>query len=302
LNQIFIKTLKKKEMKTINKNKVIAGVSTGLLFVAIIGIAVLKDDNGTLNKLLRDSKLDSEKLLSEKLSAEKQIELGKKELQNLEIKSVELQKQIDDANAKISEGNKKLRNQYSSNANTKKLQAELANLKKSKATLETQLKDLNASITSLKSNYDQLVANNETLQIENSRLLGNIENMKALASNNYRVDATKGKKEKLTVIAKRADKIALSFDVPLSNSTSLSFRITAPDGTIITDADKGISVIIDDSESMLLASTSDMLSEIVVTKRIEMTYKPTEKLKKGIYHIEIFNGGTPAGKCQVKMK
>jgi hypothetical protein len=72
---------------------------------------------------------------------------------------------------------------------------------------------------------------------------------------------------------------------------------------VIKDNDKALSIQIQNSEnSMLYASASDALSEIIVSKRVEMSYNPKEKLSKGVYQIEVFNGSMSAGKCQVKLK
>ena len=73
-----------------------------------------------------------------------------------------------------------------------------------------------------------------------------------------------------------------------------------PAGKIIED-DKSISYIIHENE-MLVASLSTLSGQFEVTKRIEMTYKPKERLQPGIYKIDMYNNKAYVGSCQIKLK
>jgi len=82
---------------------------------------------------------------------------------------------------------------------------------------------------------------------------------------------------------------------------SISFKIMKPDGSQIGGKnDQGLTFEVTNDDAGLLVNSS---SEVIkVSKKIEMTYEPKEKLKAGVYKVEMFNGEKYVGACNVKLR
>jgi hypothetical protein len=125
--------------------------------------------------------------------------------------------------------------------------------------------------------------------------------LKAMAGNNYRVEAVRGKKDKLTAIARRTQKLVFTFDLPKDVGSRISFKLIAPDGKIfVSDENKSATVNATENSENFYASLKSF--ESVGTKRIEMTYVPATKLIKGIYKFEVYNDGNYIGTNQFKLR
>ena len=120
-----------------------------------------------------------------------------------------------------------------------------------------------------------------------------------MTTDNYLVEATK-RKDKLTVMAKRAKKITMSFNVPENMVENISFKLTKPDGKQVDGKGNGIAYKVVNGDEGLTASLSG--GAIKVSKKIVMTYEPKEKQKSGIYKIEMYNHDKYIGACNVKLR
>lgn len=100
----------------------------------------------------------------------------------------------------------------------------------------------------------------------------------------------------------KTNRLAMGFDVPANKVEKVHFKITAPDGRIISNEQAGLTYRVIENNSNLLASLSPQSGEIEVTKRIEMTYKPIGKLSAGVYKIDIFDNDIYMSTCQVMLR
>ena len=139
-----------------------------------------------------------------------------------------------------------------------------------------------------------------SLKEQNKNLQDQLQNLLA-RSDNYRIESLK-KSEKLTVNAKGTKKVKVSFDIPQNITTDIKFKIVTPAGKTVTNNDPAVTMNILESEPLFYASTESKLIDYEVSKRIEITYKPTEKLAAGIYKIDLYNKDTYIGSCQIKLK
>lgn len=282
------------------KNKLIAAITTALFFGSLFVVFVLKQSNGNLSDLLKQNQIQSEHLLSEKLILDKNLASTKKQLSDSELKRTKLEQDLEAANARLLAIQKQVKS--GSGGSSKKLQQEIAALKKTKAELESQLNTLRMELASAQSRINELVARSGELEKENQLLADNLKMFNQVVANNYRIETTKGKKEKLTVQARKANKIKLAIDVPKEIARSINFKLIAPDGKEITSEDRSLSWNVLNDEDELYASLDETLGEMKMVKRVELTYSPKTKLNKGVYQIELSNNGTPLGKCQFKLK
>jgi hypothetical protein len=156
----------------------------------------------------------------------------------------------------------------------------------------------------IKSLNKEKMALNQTissLQSENKQLASNLEVLSSMTSDNFLVETTK-RKGKLTVMAKKAKKMTVSFNVPNNLSENITFQIVQPDGKKVDGKDNGIAYRVVNPEEGLMASTSNGIETIKVARKIEMTYQPKAKQKPGLYKIEMYNGDKYIGACNVKLR
>lgn len=281
------------------RNKIIAATSTALFFVALIAMMIIHDSNRSLEEMLNGAKLKNEATLSEKLSLDKEIKNYKAQLASLQGKNAELDKYLATANADLAKKEKELKATGKHQSNAK----ELANLRKMRADLENQVSALIAQIANLEGANSDLTQQIASLTNKNQELKSNNDLMKAFAANNYRMEASRGKSEKLTVVARKTKRLKMGFDLPQNVVENVQFKIQTPDGTVIDKQEDGLTATLMDIEdgSDLIASLEPMGS-FEVTRRIEMKYEPKKKLSKGVYTIDIYNGETYMVSCQVKLR
>ncbi len=287
-------------MKTVEKrDRIIAAASTALFVIALVGMIIIHDSNRSLEDMLNGAKLKNENILSEKLSLDKEIKNFKAQLAALQGKNKELDKYLAAANADLAKREKELKAANSNKTSAK----ELANLKKMRGDLEKQISALTAQIASLESTNADFSSQLASLTAKNKELMANNELMKAFAANNYRVETSRGKNEKLTVVARKTKKLKMGFDLPQTVVENIQFKIKTPEGKVIDKQEDGLTATIVDMEdgSDLIASLEPM-GDFEVTKRIEMKYEPKKKLSKGVYTIDIYNGTTYMVSCQIKLR
>ncbi len=287
-------------MKTAEKrDRIIAAASTALFVIALVGMIIIHDSNRSLEDLLNGAKLKNESILSEKLSLDKEIKNFKAKLAALQGKNAELDKYLAAAQADLAKKEKELKAANSNKTSAK----ELANFKKMRGDLEKQIEGLTAQIASLEARNADFSSQLASLTAKNKELTANNELMKAFAANNYRVETSRGKNEKLTVVARKTKKLKVGFDLPQTVVENIQFKIKTPEGKVIDKEEDGLTATIVDMEdgSDLIASLEPM-GDFEVTKRIEMKYEPKKKLGKGVYTIDIYNGTTYMVSCQVKLR
>ncbi|MBA4410728.1 MAG: hypothetical protein Q8S54_10655 [Bacteroidota bacterium] len=287
-------------MKTIEKSgNTSFTIVVVLLIAAIIGTGLFYSSNRSLTKNLNTEKLKSEMMLSEKLELQKEIENFKNQINSLTGRNADLDKLLAETSQKLSEKEAQLNRIVRENGNIKTLKKELAELAQLKKDFENQVAALNETIQKLNKEIDAMNETITSLQKENKQLATNLEILSSLTADNYLVETTK-RKDRLTVIAKRAKKITMSFNVPENMVEDISFKLTKPDGTQVDGKDSGIAFKVVTGDEGLTASISG--GTIEVSKKIEMIYTPKEKQKPGIYKIEMYNGDKYIGACNVKLR
>lgn len=281
-----------------SKSKIVAVLFTTLFFASIFGLMMMHDTNTSLEELLQGSKLKSESLLSEKLAVEKEVNDLKFQIVSQLGKNAEMDRLLNKAKADLARKEKQIQQQGRNANNTK----ELADLRRMKSKLEQDLAGLKSTIMDLQSENLALAGELNQTKAKNKELTGTIGIMEAMAINNYQISAT-NKNEKLTVVARRAKSLNMAFDFPQSVASGVKFKIHTPDGKLVDERNEALSYNISDDGGDLTASIEPIfIADMKVSKRIEMKYKPKEKLKKGVYTIDIYNGESYISSCQVRLK
>lgn len=278
-------------------------VVAGILCISLFLIVFLFQGKSKFKNQLTNEKRKSEVLLSEKLTLNKTVKNYKIDIEDLQGKAVGLNKSITEANLDIQNKNAEISRLKIANGSIKNLKAQNAELEKLKQQLSEELtKNINA-LAEAKKEYEKL--NNQlSLALETNEDLENDNSiLKHLFSYNYRTEALQGKKEKLTVNAKRTDKLMVYFDLPGNTSNKIHFKVVTPDGKeLSSDKDLAANIKITENGDGLTASSNQNIGGSTGTKRVEMSYKPTQKMAKGVYQFNLYNEDRFLGSTQLRLK
>ena len=255
--------------------------------------------NISLKAGLQEQKLKSETLLSEKLLLEKEIEKVKDQLFALKGRNLDLDNLVKRATATLKE-------QESEYSRMRKQNASLALVKKQREELSALSAQLENELQTLKSSYADLEARNAeladvvvSLQEKNRVLTDDLNRTAFAAIDQSQIQALRGKREKLTVRAKRTNKLVTTFEVP-ANLKNLSFRITDSNGNVL-GAEQGniVSAIVPSDNNLTASSDRDVVGNRLQT--VEMVYTPKHRLRTGLYTLEVLSENLYVGSVRVKL-
>ena len=291
-------------MKTnLRKSKTIATISLIVLVASLVAVGIYHRHNKGLKTTVETEKIKSEALLSETLQL-------KKSLEDLRVNVIQLKESNNTLDMRLTEKINLLKQKeaevnrlFSENASLKQFRQKTAELEQVRDQLSKELSSLMLQMDGLRSENSDLSNQLARAKSENSSLNNdNSQLLSALLANNYRMEATKGKNQRLTLNARRTDKLVVSFDLPVAVDKNLHFNVITPAGEQVSSLENSDFLDLRASE-VLYASLDDNFPEQKnVTRRIEMTYKPSVKLTKGIYQFDIFSKDTYIGSTQIRLK
>lgn len=283
--------------------KVAAATVTVLLFLSLTGLVIMNGNNNALSDGLNNEKLKSERMLSEKLLLDKEIAKLKESITSLTGKNAELDKVLANASAKVEKKEQEVARLKKENASLKQFQKQYADLVKIKEDLDRQLTSLSSSIQSLTMEKDALNRTIADLTLKNKSLADELNSMQLAMLDDIRIDAIK-KNKMTTVAARKTRKLEMNFIVPANKfSDNLQFRIIDPKGTQLTSNDGTMTYSVAEDSPVYTASLSNDQMYFSQSKQIKLEYVPKNKLKAGIYKIEVLNTENAyMGSLQVKLR
>ncbi|MGE0560590.1 MAG: hypothetical protein AB7O47_02125 [Flavobacteriales bacterium] len=270
-----------------------------VLAASIISTSTLYFNNNELQSNLNKQKIANELMLSEKLTLFKDIEDYTFDNNALKKFNGELEQNISQINKAISAKEIEISRLNKENAKVNKLKKQLAELNKLKKEQETKILALKETIDKINTDNNFLNQSLTSLTEENKQLNANLALLSSITADNYLVETTR-KKGKLTVVARRTKKLGVNFKVPENMVETISFKLIKPDGSTIGETSKDIAVNTSADNEILYANIGK--GEIKISKKIEMTYEPKEKLKSGVYKVEIYNKDKYIGSCSIKLR
>jgi hypothetical protein len=166
--------------------------------------------------------------------------------------------------------------------------------------LENEIQSLRLSYTELERINSELNRTVGSLEDRNRILMDDLNTAMFAAVDHSQIQAVKGKKEKLTVRARQANKLIANFEVP-ANLKNLTFRIIDSRGNSLTQKDGYITSTVSPSDDSYTATT-DSKSVGNSMQQVEMVFMPKERLQTGVYTVEILNENLYVGSLKVKLK
>jgi len=282
------------------KSNAVAFVATVAMVAAVLWLLNTRSINASLEEGLQKERLKSESLLSEKLLIEKDLEKIKEQMSSLRGHNAELDKVLQETEAKLKRQEadyNRMKRENQSLAQIKKQRQELQLIQRQ---LENELAMLRTSYAALESKNAEL--NNTIASLEDrNRILSDDLNRALLASiDQGQVQAVRGKSERLTVRARRTQKLMANFEVP-GNLKQLSFRIIQPDGNVL-GKDAGTTAFTTAPSDESVTASTERTASTSKMQRVQMVYIPKEKLKSGTYTVEILNENLYVGSLRVKLR
>ena len=287
-------------MKLFKSTKAIAMVTTALFIGSITWLMNTKGVNNSLAKGLENERLKSEEYLSEKLLLEKDLLKVKEQLSTLLGADTEQRELVKNLSAKLAnqEGEYKLMKRQSVSLHQIKKQRE--ELIAVRSQLENELRSIKSLYAELEQKNGELNRTLESLGDRNSILMDDLNKAMFVAVDHSQIQAVKGKKEKLTVRARKTNKLIANFEVA-ANLEKLTFRIVDSKGNHLSPKDGSIALTVSPSDESYTATT-DSESVGSSLQKVEMVFIPKARLRSGVYTVEILNENLYVGSLKVKLK
>jgi len=276
---------------------------TAALAIMFFGL-FLFSNNANIKKL-RNEKIRSEALLSEKLNLEKDSDILQKEMMQLKEKLTALDQKIEASAKLLSSKENEIRKLTAERASASELKKKYEELEALRDQLEKEISSLESNIQSLLAEQRQSQDELEAMKLSNDLLSKRNFMLEAMLSDNFQSEALKGKNEKITVSARRANTLVASFDVPTGMGEAIHFRVITPEDEQVSSLDSPLaSTRVKDYDENLLASLSGsgMPANDTFSKRAELIYKPDQKLTKGIYKFHVYDGDMYVGSVQLRLR
>jgi len=287
-----------------NRNmKIILGGCAALAVILLIGLLIALGAVKKTNNKLNEEQLRYEKLMAEKTQADADIAKLKSDLEALNTKLNENGKLLEETNNKLAAAERRARALAGESAALKACRTETEDLKKAKADLESEAASLRSDYDKLLAKSNELQKNNDLLEQEKKQLAAKLDEMMLYDSDNMMTTAVRGKTvEKPVIVARRAKKLNVVFDVPKSLTEEITFTIKTPAGQTITAESTDINWNVTFNPSNLTASLSPFTGEFEESRQVNLTYTPKEKLTAGIYSIELICRNKIIGHCRIRLR
>lgn len=286
-------------MESENKRiKIIAGACTILFVLSLLYLGREMRANSRLEEGLNNELLKSETMLSEKLALEKEIAHYKSSIQTLTSRNRELDNVLTEERKKLDAKDQEAKKLARQNAALSQYKVKHDALEGMRKELEKQVALYEAALKQLRGDNEQLARSVATLEKQNQDLTRELNQSRLASINDVRIESVKGKRDKLTVSAKRTKVLKVNVNVPAA-SDNISFRIVDPGGKELTSKDGVITARERGNSQSLTASTK---STPLTFKQMEMAYVPKGKLIPGVYTIMIQEGDNLISRLQVRLR
>lgn len=272
------------------------------LILLLIGTLAL--NHRSLRNRIDKEKIRNEALLSSNLDLEKSIDKMKGDLQSLRGKNEDLDRRLRKSDEELTKKEARIRKLTQENASIGELKQRIEALEMVRTELEEGLAVLSLELEAARKENLAYVDQLEALKARNEQLAMHAALMEALLTDNYRIEALKGKNDKLTISARRANKLAVSFDIPPGFVNQVHFKLITPEQKEISSIENTFASVTryDQGEYLLASMEGGILKPQKASSRLELNYQPVEKLTRGTYQFHLYDGAHYLGSIQLRLK
>ena len=294
----------------------------GLLVAAIVilaGFFIFDHSKSTQN--LKAQQTEVAKVTSEKSNIQSSFDASLARLDSMQTSNTDLNGKLTASKEEIAKMKSEIRSILHKRNVTA---AELSKARNLIAQLNGQITDLQSQIAMLQQQNDSLKQNVVVLTTQNQTLSHNLDSTHVVTQNlekkvdvastlnasNISITPVKVKnngKEKVSTVAKRVDKLLVSFDVNNriieSGSTDLYVVVTGPDGKPVTTPNSdGNTFTTRDSSSKVFTAKLPVDLETAKTKNVQFNFSPAGHFQQGNYIIQIYQNGFLIGEKTRELK
>jgi hypothetical protein len=311
-------TQQKSEPKKSNTYK---NVIIGVLGAAVIGMGgYLAYDKKKDAQVIQKQEAQIATASDEKSEVQKNFDASLARLDSMTGMNGKLQSQLSEKNSEIAKVKTEIRSILNkSNATT----AELARAKELVASLNGKITDLQADVAKLTEENKSLNEEKVVLVADKAKLSQDLEATTVVKQDlEKKVDVAStlnasnimitpinvrhNGKEKVSTVAKRVDKLVVSFDVDnriaQSGSTDVYVLVIGPDGQPITqEMSSGTFTTRDNGEKTFTAKVPVEI-ETAKKKNVEFAFAPGTNFQQGNYTIQIYQNGFLIGEGTKELK
>ncbi len=301
--------------------KNIKNLIIGLLIAGILVMGGFMIFNNSQNDDYNKSQeTELAKVTTEKSDIQSSFDASLARLDSMTTTNTDLQTKLSEKDNEIAKMKAEIRgilnNKNASSSELKRAKTLIAQLNGEINTMQEQIAFLSSENDSLKYEREELraekislIRNLDSTKEINTNLTNKIDIASTLNASNISIKPVKVKnngKEKVKTVAKRVDKLIVSFDVRnriiQSGTTDLYVIVIGPDGKAVTDAaGSGTFTTREEGEKSFTAKLPVNL-ETAKTKNIEFGFAPAENFKQGSYIIKIYQNGFLIGQSKQDLR
>lgn len=283
----------------------------GLLIAAVIllaGFFIYDHSKSSENVIAQQSEVA--KVTTEKSNIQSSFDASLARLDSMQTANAELSSKLTESNGQIS----KMKSEIRSILNKKNATAsELSRARNLIAQLNGKITNLQSQIAMLTQENDSLKQNVVVLTGEKETLSRNLDSTivvkkvlekkvdiaSTLNASNISITPLKVRnngKEKVSTVAKRVDKLLVSFDVNnriiQPGTTDLYVVVIGPDGQPVTTKDSSTSTFVTrDEGSKTFTAKLPVDLETAKTKNVQFAFVPGGHFHQGNYKVQIYQNG-----------
>ena len=287
-----------------SKIKAVAAGVTVTLFASLLTIGVMTRNNSLLSEDLKAEKVRTESLAGEKSNLKKEMEKLRKELSSFDFKNKELEGAIKKAQYQLAEKESHIARLTKENGGIAALRKELDAIRKIRKDLIAELEGMKKSNTQLEAEVMELSRTIAALRRENESLQNRISE-KPIMAYNFRIEAVKKRKDKLSVKARKVEKVHISFDVnspkDLGGEVYVKLRSDKA-GDLQGQTLLAYEEAVQPEDEQLWASSEASIIVPEEFKRFNVAFDPKDKMAEGVYHVMVYSGNHYLGSTQFRLR
>ena len=298
------------------KNLIIGLLVAGLL---IMGGFLIFNQNKT-SEIVSADQTEIAKVMTEKSDIQNSFDASLARLDSMKSVNAQMDTKLTASNDEIA----KMKSEIRSILNKKNATAaELTRAKTLISQLNGKISDLETQVAQLTQENDSLKQNVAVLTSDKQALTRNLDSTNVikqslekkvdvastLNASNISITPLKIKnngKTKVKTVAKRVDKLVVSFDVAnriiQSGSTDLYIVVIGPDGQPITPDQNGATFQTRDAGSKVFTAKLPVTLETAKIKNVQFAFKPANHFQQGDYKIQIYQNGFLIGEKTRELK